>query len=88
MSARVDAQTTARAENPVMNARAEELRKLPLPDRLRLVEELWESIAAELDHEPVHPDGLAEMERRRRDYEKDPEAGTDWKELQRRLGQR
>ena len=71
-----------------MNVRLEELTHLPLRERLRLVGDLWDSIASELEKLPVSPELQVEMERRRVEYLKDPSTGVDWDVLRRRLESR
>jgi putative addiction module component (TIGR02574 family) len=51
------------------------LRKLPLEERIRLVEDLWDSIAADQSALPLTPDQRAELDRRLDAYEADRDAG-------------
>jgi len=64
-----------------------DLFSLPLAERLQLVEDLWDSIAAEREreHEPVSGPVLAELHERKARYEADPASGIRWDEAQRRL---
>lgn len=55
-----------------MNAK---LRKLPLDERLRLVEDLWDSIAADQNALPLTAAQQAELDRRLDAYEADKNAG-------------
>lgn len=55
-----------------MNAK---LRKLPLSERLRLVEDLWDSIAADQNALPLTAAQQAELDRRLDAYEADKYAG-------------
>ena len=71
-----------------MNVRVEDLKSLPLKERLRLVEDLWDSIAEELQKAPVSPELQAEMERRRDAYLRDPNSAEDWDVVRRRLEKR
>lgn len=68
-----------------MNVKAEDLKGLPLLDRLRLVGDLWDSIGEELDRVPLAPDLIVEMKRRRAAWLDNPSSGMDWEELRRRL---
>lgn len=52
-----------------------DLTKLPLEQRLRLVQDLWESIAAEASSVPVDPKQLAEVRSRLARYRIDGEPG-------------
>jgi len=71
-----------------MNVRIEDLKSLPLTDRLRLVEDLWDSIAEVLQKAPVSTELQAEMERRRQAYLRDPKSAEDWDVVRRRLEKR
>jgi putative addiction module component (TIGR02574 family) len=51
------------------------LRKLPIEERIRLVEDLWDSIASDQNALPLTPDQRAELDRRLDAYEADGEAG-------------
>jgi putative addiction module component (TIGR02574 family) len=50
---------------------ATDLTKLPLEERIRLVQDLWESIAAESDALPVDPEHVAEALERLAQYRSD-----------------
>lgn len=51
------------------------LRNLPLDERIRLVEDLWDSIAADQTLLPLTPEQKAELDRRLDAYESDHNAG-------------
>jgi putative addiction module component (TIGR02574 family) len=55
-----------------MNAK---LRELPLDERIKLVEDLWDSIAADQRALPLTPAQQAELDRRLDAYELDKNAG-------------
>ena len=55
-----------------MNA---QLRALPLEDRLRLVEDLWDSIAADREALPLTEEQRAELDRRLDVFETDADGG-------------
>lgn len=55
-----------------MNAK---LRELPLDERIRLVEDLWDSIAADQKALPLTPAQKTELDRRLDAYELDKNAG-------------
>ena len=58
-----------------------ELSRLSPADKLMLVNELWDDLAANPDQIPV----IAELDRRMEDYRKDPTAVTTWDEIQIRI---
>jgi putative addiction module component (TIGR02574 family) len=51
------------------------LRKLPLDERIRLVEDLWDSIAADQRLLPLTPEQRAELDCRLDAYEADRNSG-------------
>ena len=51
--------------------------KLPLHERILLVEDLWDSIAAEQSALPMTPQQQAELDRRLDAYEADGNTGRD-----------
>jgi putative addiction module component (TIGR02574 family) len=55
-----------------MNAK---LRELPIEERIKLVEDLWDSIAADKEVLPVTPEQKAELDRRLDAYEADKNPG-------------
>ncbi len=56
---------------------ATDLTKLSLDQRLRLVQDLWESIAAESASVPVDPEHLAEVRARLAQYQVDGVKGEN-----------
>ena len=55
-----------------MNAK---LQELPIDERIRIVEDLWDSIAAEQESLPLTPEQRAELDRRLDAYEVDGNHG-------------
>jgi putative addiction module component (TIGR02574 family) len=51
------------------------LRNLPLDARIRMVEDLWDSIAADQNALPLTPEQKAELDRRLDAYESDRDPG-------------
>lgn len=51
------------------------LRKLPLDERIRLVEDLWDSIASDQNALPLTAEQCAELDRRLDAYETDGNPG-------------
>lgn len=62
-----------------------ELSRLSPADKLMLVNELWDDLAANPDQIPVSEEVIAVLERRMDDYRKDPTAVTTWDEIQLRI---
>ena len=71
-----------------MNSRLTELSKLPLPEKVQLVEDLWDNIAAELEAAPLSEELKAEMDRRLQEYLKDPSSALTLEEVQARMRKR
>ena len=65
----------------------EELFKLSPAERLELVEELWDSIAAERENEPfpLSDAQREELDRRIRELDEHPERARPWEEVRERL---
>ncbi|MFN2377228.1 MAG: addiction module protein [Candidatus Binatia bacterium] len=65
----------------------DELRKLPVADRLQLVEDLWDSIAEDSSEEtfPVTPELAEELDRRLADLEADPDSAIPWEVVRDRI---
>ncbi len=60
--------------------------KLSVAERIQLVEDLWDSIAADAANLPPISDELyAELERRMAEHEKDPSTALDWEDVRKEL---
>ncbi len=59
--------------------------ELPVQERIRLVELIWDSVAAVPEAVAVSPELKAELEARRAEFEANPEAGYGWDEVKARL---
>lgn len=66
---------------------AAELLKMPLStsQRLDLIGELWDSIPDSVEAFPVPQWHAAELERRLKNADEDPDAAVAWQEVKRRL---
>lgn len=62
-----------------------ELRLLSPADKLALVTELWDDLAAHPEDVPVAPELIAELDRRMDAYRKDPTQVTAWEAVKARL---
>ena len=67
-----------------------EILKLSRAERLELVEDLWDSIAAESEDEPfpLAPEQRADLERRIAEADADPAGGVPWEEARERIRRR
>jgi putative addiction module component (TIGR02574 family) len=59
--------------------------RLSLAERILLVEEIWDSIAAEAEALDVPQSHKDELDRRLTAYHADPHAGASWEEVKARL---
>lgn len=62
-----------------------EILELPVAERIRLVEIIWDSIAAVPEEIPVSDELKADLARRLADFEANPEAGYPWEEVRERI---
>lgn len=63
----------------------EELLKLSVAERIQLVEDLWDSIAADPEALPLTEEQKAELDRRLAEHEADPDSAIPWSEVRERL---
>lgn len=70
----------------------EAVKSLPLPDRVELVDAVWESIAAEGYEPPLSESQSAELQRRLEEHRQNPASGIPWEtvraELHEKYGKR
>jgi len=59
--------------------------ELPVQERIRLVELIWDSVAAVPEAVEVSPALKAELEARLREFEANPEAGYSWDQVKAHL---
>ena len=64
-----------------------EILELPVPERIRLVELIWDSIAAVPEAVPVSEELKAELDRRLAEFEANPEGGSPWEDVRQRIVQ-
>jgi putative addiction module component (TIGR02574 family) len=62
--------------------------RLSIPDRLHLLEELWDSIAETPEAIPLTDAQRAELDRRLASRAANPNAGSSWEEVKARLQKR
>ena len=58
---------------------------LSIPERIILVEEIWDSIAAEQEATPLTPEQMAEIDQRIDEWEASPKVGASWEEVKARI---
>ena len=57
-------------------------------EKLQLVEDLWDDLAANPDDVPIHDWQLKELERRKANLMANPSSGLSWDEVKRRVRSR
>ncbi|MCC5804891.1 MAG: addiction module protein [Opitutales bacterium] len=62
-----------------------ELKTLSVPERLQLVEDLWDSIAADQMALPDYPQVVEEFRLRRVRFERNPTSALSWKQVKGRI---
>ncbi len=68
-----------------MHPAVEELRKLPVAEKLRVIEELWDDIGRSNEPVPLPEGALHEAKRRRDDMVSDPQLGLTHEEVWKRI---
>jgi putative addiction module component (TIGR02574 family) len=63
----------------------DEVLQLPVPERIRIVEVIWDSIADTPEAVELTDEQKAELDRRLENLEKNPNAGSPWSEVRERI---
>ncbi|HEX5432237.1 MAG TPA: addiction module protein [Bryobacteraceae bacterium] len=66
----------------------EEILELSPEERIQLIEEVWDTLAADLSALPLSEEHRRELDQRLREMEKSPGAETSWPELRWRIERR
>ena len=69
-----------------MSTPVAEILEMSVADRLRIVGDIWDSIAADSKGLEISDELRIELDRRLEAYKADPDAGVTWEELDERLG--
>ena len=59
--------------------------QLPVQERIRLVELIWDSVAAVPEAVDISPELKIELEARLAEFEENPDAGFSWEQVKSRL---
>lgn len=65
-----------------------DLTKLPVADRLRLIEELWDSLDADIEELPIPDCHREELDRRLDALDDGTSVGAPWDEVRQRIANR
>jgi len=71
----------AEGENAAMVIRMDEIKRLSVAERIQLVQDIWDSIAADRNAQPLTAAEREELDRRLRAYEEDPSGTKTWSEV-------
>ena len=63
----------------------DQLRELPVSERIQLVEDLWDTIAEKPEDIRLSQAQMEELDRRLDRLAESPDEGTDWSELRARI---
>ena len=66
----------------------DEIRKLSVSERIRLVEDIWDTIAESPDSLPVTEAQKQELDRRIAEHKAHPDHGMTWEEVRKSLNPR
>lgn len=72
----------------MMDANADSIFDLSPPEKLQLVEDLWDDLAAVPEDVPVHDWQKEELARRKANLQNNPASGLSWEEVQRQIRSR
>jgi len=68
-----------------MTTALEEIATLPIPEKILLVEDLWDSIARSNAELPVHDWQKEELARRKRIFLKNPDSAMTWDQVKKSI---
>ena len=80
--------SSGRVENIAMKSQVDEILALSARDRLQVVGQIWDSIAASPEEIPLTVSQRKDLDRRRREHRRDPSAAKTWSEIKNRLEKR
>ena len=72
----------------IMRIQVDEILTLSIKDRLRLVGEIWDSIAASPEEIPLTAAQRKDLDRRKREHRRNLSAAKPWSEIKARLEKR
>lgn len=69
----------------IMKIRREDILRLSIPERIQLVEDIWDSIAEASDSLPLTDGQRKDLEQRLEEYKKNPTDTRTWSQVRERL---
>ena len=77
-----------RGHTQTMSNQALDYDSIPVLERIRLVEDIWDSIASSSEQVPVTDAQRAELDCRRQAHESDPQPPVDWADARARISEK
>ena len=68
-----------------MRARTADILELSVAERIQIVEDIWDSIAAVPEAVPLSEEQKKELDLRLQAYHQNPDAGSPWNEVKERI---
>jgi len=68
-----------------MRTKVADILELSVAERIQIVEDIWDSIAAVPEAVPLSEDEKKELDRRLEAYHLNPDAGSPWNEVRERI---
>ena len=68
-----------------MTIALEQIRQMPVSQRIQLVEDIWDTMVADDADFPLSSEQLSELDKRRAEMIADPSIGIPWNEAKARL---
>lgn len=63
----------------------EAIKQLSVPERVRLVQKIWDSLRPEADRLPLTEEQKELVDRRVEEHREDPDSAVSWREVEARL---
>ena len=68
-----------------MGTKTADILELSIAERIQMVEDIWDSIAAVPEAVPLSENQKEELDRRLKAYHRNPDAGSPWIEVRKRI---
>lgn len=68
-----------------MSVNLDEIRRMSVPERLKLLDDIWETLMEEQEVLPLTDAQAREIDRRLAEYRANPEVAAGWEEVRHRL---
>ena len=68
-----------------MGVQVSEILELSVSEKMRIVEEIWDSIAKNPESLPLTDEERAELDKRLHEYQENPTEGIEWNQLKMKL---